>query len=120
MSEEHWSSPNGCHPDCPACGAECGDMERFTVIGYYDETGERYNGHIRAVTWTDAVEVAILEAGMDLVIVEVLAGHHKGLAFANLVEHACDWPVECVPGQTHLSSCDKDGYCNHCGSQEVP
>ena len=19
---EHWSSPNGCHPDCPACAAE--------------------------------------------------------------------------------------------------
>lgn len=19
---EHWSSPNGCHPDCPACEAE--------------------------------------------------------------------------------------------------
>ena len=19
---DHWSSPNGCHPDCPACAAE--------------------------------------------------------------------------------------------------
>jgi hypothetical protein len=21
-NEEHWSSPNGCHEDCPACAAE--------------------------------------------------------------------------------------------------
>lgn len=24
---EHWSSPNGCHPDCPACAAEAGQCE---------------------------------------------------------------------------------------------
>jgi hypothetical protein len=22
ISGEHWSSPNGCHPDCPACARE--------------------------------------------------------------------------------------------------
>ena len=25
---EHWSSPNGCHQDCPACEAELTDEQR--------------------------------------------------------------------------------------------
>lgn len=67
-------------------------MRDFSVIGYYDETGQRYNGHHTGAEWTDAVSAAIAEAGMDLVIVEVIAGKHMGLTFAQSVEHACDWP----------------------------
>ena len=26
LDNDHWSSPNGCHPDCPACAAE-GDVD---------------------------------------------------------------------------------------------
>jgi len=30
MNQEHWSSPNGCHPDCPACEhGEKRDREKF-------------------------------------------------------------------------------------------
>jgi hypothetical protein len=72
----------------------------FTVIGYYDETGERYNGHHVGSTWADAVDAAIAEAGLDLVIVDVLAGHHFTLTLAHTVEHACDWPS----GDTHGES----------------
>jgi hypothetical protein len=30
-SVAHWSSPNGCHEDCPACGAE----EPNLIVGEY-------------------------------------------------------------------------------------
>lgn len=48
--QDHWSSPNGCHPDCPACAAEetaegdpcphCGSLKdpwfsRSMPMGYY-------------------------------------------------------------------------------------
>lgn len=26
--EEHWSSPNGCHEDCPACAVEANEPSR--------------------------------------------------------------------------------------------
>ena len=33
MSEGHWSSPNGCHPDCPACEhGEKRDREKFIEV----------------------------------------------------------------------------------------
>jgi len=29
---EHWSSPNGCHPDCPACEAEETPMDLSPLL----------------------------------------------------------------------------------------
>jgi hypothetical protein len=30
-SQEHWSSPNGCHPDCPACVEEDDPLPKFML-----------------------------------------------------------------------------------------
>ena len=27
--------------------------------------------------------------------------------------------IECTKNKLHLTSCDDDGFCNHCGNQEV-
>lgn len=73
-------------------GLKAGIGEGFTVIGYYD-TGERYNGHHNGETWVESVQSAIAEAGMDLNIVEVIAGSHMGLTEGEHVEAACDFPT---------------------------
>ena len=68
-------------------------MNEFTVIGYFDDNGMKWVGHYKAETWMDACQKAITEIDMDLVIVEVIKGHHWGLTEASLVEHACDFPM---------------------------
>jgi hypothetical protein len=66
----------------------------YTVIGYFENTGDRYTGHHQGETWTDAVADAIKATNeADLVIVEVIAGFHEGLAESGYVEHACDFPM---------------------------
>lgn len=65
---------------------------KFTVIGYYC-TGERYCGHHVGETWVEAVQAAIEEGGIELNIVEVIEGHHKGLTECDFVESACDFPT---------------------------
>lgn len=34
-------------------------------------------------------------------------------------EYRYDTLEECVESGEHLSDCDDDGYCNHCGNQEA-
>lgn len=34
---EHWSSPNGCHPDCPACEAEHPERVSYASVGWSAE-----------------------------------------------------------------------------------
>lgn len=42
LDPDHWSSPNGCHPDCPACAEEENARidrakERFTLADWKHE-----------------------------------------------------------------------------------
>jgi aminoglycoside phosphotransferase family enzyme len=67
-------------------------MNEFTVIGYFENNGQRYSGHHQGETWTDAVKDAITAtAHSELVIVEVIAGFHQGLTEGECVESAGDW-----------------------------
>jgi hypothetical protein len=63
----------------------------YTVIGYFENTGARFMGHHQAETPTDAIRDAIQSTAYDLVIVEVIAGFHEGLTYDEHVEHACDF-----------------------------
>jgi len=65
--------------------------DKYTVIGFYN-TGERYCGHHIGEKWLDAVKAAVVEGTIDLNIVEVIAGHHKGLTECEYVESASCFP----------------------------
>lgn len=68
-------------------------MQPFTVIGYYEESGQRYCSHQIGETWVEAVQSAILEIVEELVIVEVIAGHHAGLTESQQIENSIDFPT---------------------------
>lgn len=70
-------------------------MNQYTIIGYYDDTLQRYCGHFNGTTWMQAVQDCINSVGTDttLMIVEVLQGFHMGLTDAHSVEPAEDFPM---------------------------
>jgi hypothetical protein len=65
---EHWSSPNGCHPDCPECAKEASAEHRRQTQG---ETVEALVQHLRDEGVTpdhldDAVRDAAAERAAEL------------------------------------------------------
>jgi hypothetical protein len=69
-------------------------LAKFTVVGYYEESGQRYCSNLAGDTWVEATQAAIAEAGMDLIVVEVFPGWLAGLTEGDHVEHACDFVAE--------------------------
>ena len=74
-------------------------MTQYTVIGFYEDTRQRYMQQIEAESPCDAVTAALLllEDGHDeLVIVDVIAGYHTGLLDGNNLWDAvdCNWEDE--------------------------
>ena len=64
------------------------------MIGYYEDTGLRYVGHWTGETPEEAVALACgLHEDNQLVIVEVIAGHHNGLLDGEHIWDAedCNW-----------------------------
>ena len=74
-------------------------MKQYTVIGYYENDGLRFVHHVEADYPEAAVTAAIKyvrgESGgeTDLVIVEVIDGHHNGQLEGDNIWDAndCDW-----------------------------
>jgi hypothetical protein len=81
-------------------------MNKFTVVGYYEDEGQSYVEHVEAEDWSGAVVAAVksLEKTNEtpedaakyfrsnVVIVEVFEGHHKGLTEHPSVCSAIDFP----------------------------
>jgi len=69
---------------------------KFTVIGYYLDNGQRYCGLGIGETWVEAVQFCISEVGRSssLVIVEVIEGEHDGLTEGEYVEEVRDFPMD--------------------------
>lgn len=65
-------------------------MNKYTVVGYYEDTGLRYLGHLEAPDWVQACELC---SALDdtLVIVEVFEGHLAGLTEGKYVDYADDY-----------------------------
>jgi hypothetical protein len=64
MTQEHWSSPTGCHPDCPACEAK--DERK-------DEERQAYIDAARSMYGDDDIEI-----DDDAELSEVTEGEIKG------------------------------------------
>jgi hypothetical protein len=68
-------------------------MKTFTVVGFYDDTGQRFCASAEAESWDDAVTQICREYTKgELVIVEVFAGDLEPLTEASLIEYREDWP----------------------------
>lgn len=75
-------------------------MRKYTVVGYYEDTGEVWVEHVEAETPYDAFQVASrsIMAFHDLntmaldniAVVEAFLGHHKGQIDGDNVAYACD------------------------------
>lgn len=95
---DHWSSPDGCHSECPACAEERPAYRRpFSVLllypDYIAETfgTDNYYDHVEARTPQAAVIKAQKRAAKtngfdtktacDMVPLLVLSGHHYGLDY---------------------------------------
>lgn len=46
---EHWSGPNGCHPDCPVCAKE--EREHYAITPSEDDDPDEMNGE--RVEWAE-------------------------------------------------------------------
>lgn len=71
--------------------------QKYTVIGYYEESSEIINTHVIAKDECDAVQVACKDLKADpenVVIVDILSGHHQSLLDETTLSCACDWPKE--------------------------
>lgn len=62
---EHWSSPNGCHQDCPACMAEAGGDE-VVATKYVPQIGGKLpNGATVERHYQDADTVVVMCRTVD-------------------------------------------------------
>ena len=82
-------------------------MKPFTVVGYYEDNGKPYVGHIDAEDWVGAMQECVLDHkgpfdATELVIVSVFDGHHKDQCEHELCVGARD-----VPGVAQCDACDK-------------
>jgi hypothetical protein len=79
--------------------------KKFTVIGYYDEVGQRFNHHVMAHDGDQAAAVAVRElvkadgceldgSAADMVIVDVVEGHHQSCFDQDGIHcvYGCDVP----------------------------
>ena len=67
-------------------------MTTFTVVGFYEDTGQRFCHTVEADGWVDAVEgVCQMFTDGELVIVEVFEGDLVPLTKASKIEYRVDW-----------------------------
>jgi len=69
-------------------------MNPYTVVGYYESTGELWTQHVAARDWLEARLAAIASLGhddvRDICLVDIYYGHVRGLREANTVVCAID------------------------------
>lgn len=68
-------------------------MPKFTVIGYYEDNGQRFGTCVEAENWVEAVKATanVTNSPSTLVICDVIAGDHRCLTEGMYVENLSDY-----------------------------
>lgn len=96
-------------------------MKTYTVVGFYDDTGQRFCSSVQAETYIDAITYTFQNyPNGDLAIVEVFEGDLDPLTCSSKVEYREDWPgLEEEDELDHMSSpngCHED--CPACAAEK--